>query len=261
MGRKSKRDRIELWTRKNDKAIPYGLFARISDRWCARKDARAPLPEVLLKGGDADSVPGERTWSTPRTVFLGQLGRGWAEKSWLRYQDEVGPTRIQLTQVRAQQKTARERLELAQHTVENLSAPTQQQLEARVSGEERTSDEIRVARRMREHGERRKALETEVSKHRAALAASDTEIAKLEETIKVRFEYVLTQAQIIEAYVRRRSAVYLNHLVRKHPQGDQIGLLVRSDWEDRPQWCERTTPRELERPVASHDSPVTEGER
>ncbi|WP_143036196.1 hypothetical protein [Lentzea fradiae] len=261
MSKKTKRDRIEHWTRRHDKAIPYGFFARLSDRWCARKDARAPLPEVLLKGGDVDSAPGERTWSTPRTAFLGQLGRGWTEKSLLRYQDEVGPVRIELTQARARQKIARDRLELAQHTVENLSMPTQQQLEARVSGEERTSDEIRIARRMREHGERRKSLEAEVSKHRTALDSIDTEIAKLEETIKVKFEYVRTQAEIVEAYVRRRSAVYLAHLVRMHPQGEQIGLLVRPDWEDKPRWCAWTTPRELEQAVASHESPVAEGER
>ncbi|MGX7826032.1 hypothetical protein ACTG9Q_13155 [Actinokineospora sp. 24-640] len=225
MRKRSRKDAVEEWTRNPGKAIPYRVWERLSDRWCAGRDARVPLRET-----DGDAM------STPRMVMLGQWGRGLTEKAWMHHQASTAESRIHLSELRARHDTGVERLATAESQLEGLAAPTPEQLTARVSGEERTSDDVRMGRRMREHSERRKGLQAEVSRCRTELADLGAEIARTEESLRTCFEAVCTRAQVIEAHIRRRRAAYLTYLVRKHREGRKLGLLVRPNWDERPQW-------------------------
>ena len=104
------RQRTRPWTWWAERAITYGPFARLGDWWAAGRDARIVLPSLLLPAGNPTDVPasparpaesGSATWDTPRTVFLGQLGRGRAEKEWLHYQKDVAGWLVSLAEARA----------------------------------------------------------------------------------------------------------------------------------------------------------------
>lgn len=67
-------------------SIRYGLFARFSDWWCGGRDGHMGIPAV-----PEGARPGtaEAELSTPRMMFLGQLGVGRIEKEWIAFQLEV----------------------------------------------------------------------------------------------------------------------------------------------------------------------------
>jgi hypothetical protein len=242
------KDPVEQWTKRPGKAIPYGVGARFSDWWCAGRDAK-----VAVKGTEDEAV------TTPRMIVLGQLGRGWAEKAWMRHQADTSATRLRLTEVRARRAGGADELAKATTRLSGLAEPTDEQLKARANGEERTPDDIRAARRLGEHARHRQGLRAEVTRLRAELAEHDAEIARLEEVLRTRFESVRTQARIIEAHIRRRRAAYLTRLVRKHKKGQELGLLLRPDWDERPEWSVWTAAPGLLVDSAAPDAAPTGG--
>lgn len=74
------------WARRSAPSIRYGPLARLSDWWCAGRDARHGIPAVPGDTGPATAVA---DLTTPRMMFLGQLGLGRVEREWLAYQVEV----------------------------------------------------------------------------------------------------------------------------------------------------------------------------
>jgi len=80
------RQRSTDWSKPSAPSIRYGFFARLSDWWCASRDGQLGIPAI-----PDDARPGtpEAELSTPRMMFLGQLGVGRIEKEWIVYQVEV----------------------------------------------------------------------------------------------------------------------------------------------------------------------------
>ncbi|MDQ7905676.1 hypothetical protein RB614_14250 [Phytohabitans sp. ZYX-F-186] len=78
--------RSTTWTNPATPSIRYGPFARISDWWCGGRDGRKGIPSV-----PEEARPGtpQAELSTPRMMFLGQLGVGRIEKEWITFQIEV----------------------------------------------------------------------------------------------------------------------------------------------------------------------------
>ncbi|BCB84748.1 hypothetical protein [Phytohabitans suffuscus] len=78
--------RSTTWTRPSTPSIRYGLFARVSDWWCGGRDGRKGIPSV-----PEDARPGtpRAELSTPRMMFLGQLGVGRIEEEWITFQIEA----------------------------------------------------------------------------------------------------------------------------------------------------------------------------
>jgi hypothetical protein len=227
--------------------IRYGPLARGSDWLCAGRDGRAGLPDG---GQAAEDEPGgsaaeAAAWTTPRTVFLNQLGRGRAEQEWIRYQEDVADSQVKLTRARANLEAVGRALVEAEQRIADLKAPTADDMRTRVSGEEHTDAAVVAERRKFDYTERRSGLAAEVTRIRATLAERDAEIAELRERIRIRFERARTGADVIGAYVQRRCAAYLTRLVRKHPEGKQISALIRSGWHDRPRWSTWDAPPEI----------------
>jgi hypothetical protein len=235
--------RIREWARRPDRAMTYGPFARLSDWFCAVRDARAGMAELLVPALDeaADPHIGQskeagQKWATPRTVLLGQLGRGQAEKAWIRYQADVAEVQIQLIDARTKCQTAGGRRTAVEQRLADLAAPTEEERGKRMSGEENTDLAVLADCRMREYTERRRVIESELNRIVGAVAESESEIARLQQTINTRFEVVQAQAEIIDAYVRRRCAAYLTKLIRKHPKGEELSVLVRNAAPEQPRW-------------------------
>lgn len=270
MAQRSDVEPARQWTQRVGRAITYGPFARFADWWCAGRDARIALPGLLVPNpqgdssqgpssprpatepipgrnatggaGPADMAPGPAAgtsaavWDTPRTVFLGQLGRGRAEKEWLRYQRAVAAYLIPLAQARADRDSARRQLRAAQDRLDGLQPPRGDELTTRRSGEQLTDEGVVTARRMRDFTERQQEARASARTLTDQVTTHETEVARLSEQVRIRFEVTKTRAELIDAYVRRRRAYYLARLLRKHPDAERIGLLVRGDWPERPSW-------------------------
>jgi hypothetical protein len=85
--------RSKTWTKPSAPSLRYGLFARFSDWWCASRDGRKGIPSVPEDARPGTS-PAELT--TPRMMFLGQLGVGRIEQVWSAYQVEVATLEAEL---------------------------------------------------------------------------------------------------------------------------------------------------------------------
>lgn len=86
------------------------------------------------------------------------------------------------------------------------------------------------------------ALQEEVATLEAALREAaarraDAEGAVLEERIRIGLRVTQRRSAMIEAYVRRRCAAYLTHLIRHHPDGARLNQLIRPRWPDQVDWA------------------------
>jgi hypothetical protein len=262
MAQSSVDERTRQWVKRPDHALPYGPFARLADWWSAGRDARIALTNLLVPIGPDEKAsvsspaepqagPGRTLWGTPHTVLLGQLGRGRAEKEWLRYKAEIADQLIQLRQAQAKRDAASRQLTTAQTEFDAMREPGDAQLKVRVSGEERTDPTVVANRRLGEHRAQLRTKEAALTHARAEVARYEAEMAVLGEPVKIRFEVAQTRAEMVDAYVRRRCASYLRRLTRKHADATKIGPLVRADWPERPSW----TTWELSPDLASFRSP------
>jgi hypothetical protein len=195
------------WTMPAAPSIRYGPFARFSDWWCASRDGRKGIPSVPV-----DVRPGtpQAELSTPRMMFLGQLGVGRIEKEWMAYQVEAATLEAEL-----QQSTARRDA---------------------------------LATEFGEAGQRlpREVVHTLA----ARVEAAEAEVARVEEQIKIGLRLTQRRASMIEAHVRRRCAAYLTRLVRVHPDGARLNQLLRPRWPDQIEWARASLGPELPAPVA-----------
>jgi hypothetical protein len=239
----------QLWTKRARRAIPYGPFARLGDWLAARRDARVALPSLLMAHHE-DMPGGVVPWETPHTIFLGQLGRGRAEKEWLHYRKEIAGHLMSLAQARADRDAARRQLGQAQQHLAGLTPPGDDELTACRSGEQNTDVAVVRARRMRAYTERLHAAEASVQRFGAQVAECETAVARLSEPIRLRFEVAKTRAELIDAYVRRRRASYLTRLVRTQSEAARPGTIIRSDWPERPGWIARAISPDLAEPDA-----------
>jgi len=244
------------WTKRARRAIPYGPFARLGDWLAARRDARVALPSLLVaheEGTAGTPAAGAVPWETPWTMFLGQLGRGRAEKEWLHYRKEIVDHLISLARARADRDAARRQLEQAQEQLARLTPPSDAELTVRRSGEQDTPEAVVRARRMRAHTEQRRAAEASVQQLRVRVDEHESAVARLSEPIRLRFEVAKTRAELIDAYVRRRRASYLTRLVRTQSGEAPSSSIIRSDWPERPWWMARTISPDLANPDAPGD--------
>jgi len=256
--------RTRQWTQPAGRSITYGPFARLADWWCATRDAQIFLPHLLLTpsggAGDPDratepgpvSLPGAvagpaalASWDTPRTRFLGQLGRGRAEKEWLRYQQAVAGYLVDRAQAMTRRDAAQRELEAARERLGALVPPRDHEAGARRSGEDDTEPSIVASRRMREFSELREAAQAEVRRWSAELTGHDLTVAELSEPVRMRFEVAKHRAELIDAYVWRRRAAYLTQLIRKHADGSKASSLIRAGWPERPAWATLTNSPDL----------------
>jgi hypothetical protein len=241
--------RIRTWTGRSGRAISYGPFARLSDWWCAGRDAKKRLPDLVTErpappdtapsGSPADGASDpSTTWlATPRMVVLSELGRGRMEAEWIKYKAEVHDELIGLTRARAQREALDAELALAEEELEHAPPePSEGDLRRRVGGERYTDVAVVRARRLADHTR----LRTETKKQALDIARrirdQDVQIAGLGEPIRVRFEVAQTRAAMIDAYVRRRCAAYLTRLIRKHPQGSHIRQILPATRPALPAW-------------------------
>jgi hypothetical protein len=246
--------RTKRWAGRGN-AIKYRWYERLGDWWCATRDARSGPPATAGPAGASSAAPPplvltspaegsvESVWGTPRTVLLGQLGRGRAEQEWIRYQAETADMQVARAQAKARGEAARARRETLEEELASLGKQLPESAAMVVAaGEENAPKDVPAGRRKREHAGRRQALRSDIEQNRAAEQEAAVECARLAEQITIRWDVAKVRVAMIEAYVRRRCAAYLTRLVRKHPDGERVGVLLRSAWNEQPSWLGHPAP-------------------
>lgn len=199
--------RSKDWIKPAAPSIRYGPFARLSDWWCAGRDGRKGIPSV-----PHDARPGTplAELTTPRMMFLGQLGVGRIEKVWIAYQIEVAALEAELKECSARRDA------LA--------------VEFGEAGQRLPRDVVHTLA--------------------ARVEEAEAEVARVEEQIKIGLRVTQRRASMIEAHVRRRCAAYLTRLVRAHPDGARLNDLMRPRWPDQVDWARASLGPPLSAPVA-----------
>lgn len=240
-------NRTKRWAGRRH-AIRYRWHERWSDWWCATRDARSGIPATAVSPEEGSPAPppflmtklghraSEPVWGTPRTVALGQLGRGRAELEWIRFQAETAGLQVERGEAAARQDAAAARLAAVKARLGATKPLSKEESMAPAAGEERADEAVRVGRRNREHAARTLALNAEVRQHSDAADAAGVQLARLVGQIRIRREVAEVRVALIEAYVRHRCSAYLTRLVRKHPDGKRLGSLIRSHWTEQPSW-------------------------
>jgi hypothetical protein len=223
------------WDRRG-KALRYRWYERCSDWLGAGRDAKADV--VTLDSDIAKAA------DTPHIVRLGQLGRGWAERERVAFQAETADLRAQRAKATARRDEARRRIEEA--TKQAAAAAQAGPGDVPAPGEEDADESVRLARRRREHRARQDELAAITDRHRKAAAAADGERDELGDLVAQPDEIAATRVEMIDAYVRRRSAAYLVRLARKHPQGARLSTVITGAWTARPAWLDDDPIREDE---------------
>lgn len=241
--------RTRRWTRRTERGVRYGPFARFSDWWCASRDGRKGIPEVnpgdRRPGGTPGAGPAPSAGAvpaplpgTPRMMFLGQLALGQVEKEWIVYRAEVADTQAALRDSEARRAALDGELGAANKRLARAQDEPEQT--ARTVGEERTDEDVVRDRRKRERAARIQRERDAVDSLVKRIEAVNAEIAQSQERIDIRLEIAQRRAAMIEAHILRRSAAYLTRLVRKHPDGKKVNELLRPSLPELPAWT-RTT--------------------
>jgi hypothetical protein len=239
MAKTAARRRIRSWSSRSGRSISYGPFARFSDWWCAGRDAKRPLPDLVQEERPRHGAESTADiWhTTPRMVMLAELGRGRMEAEWIKYKAEVHDEQLNLSRARAQRAALDAELALAREELEHAPPqPSEDELSKRVGGERHTDISVVRQRRLSEHARRRHAAKDQALRIAQKVRDQDVEIARLGEPIRVRFEVAQARAAMVDAYVKRRSAAYLTRLIRKHPQGSQLNHLLGAARSELPAW-------------------------
>ena len=205
--------------------VPYGPLARTVDWLSAGRDAA--LDVDALVGGEA---------GTPRMALLNQSGLHQVEQEWLRYKASVADTLAQLVAARARRNGAAAALQRALAELDRVTEPSEEQLGTRLGGEERTAVGVIRDRRLAEHQRRCVAQTAQSQELRDELGRADVEVTRLTELVQHRFELAQAHAAAILSYAFHRRLAYLSRLLRRHPDGRQLGRSLRADVVGRPEW-------------------------
>lgn len=254
------------WARRGN-TVRYRPDQRFGDWWCARRDARAGVPGAPDRDAGVQAPPhaaiagpaldDSQVWATPRTLLLEQVGRARVEREWIRFDADTADDLVSRADAAARLSTAQQRLRKAESDCGDAGeTPTPQQLAVVAAGEEDADASVRQGRRQREHARRRAGLTAAMLAERETIARTEVEIARLDERVRIRREVAESRVAMIQAHVRQRCSAYLTQLVRRHPDGERIGSMLRSAWSVRPS---RTATRPVAQPVGFATALPVEG--
>jgi hypothetical protein len=229
--------RSRQWTTRFKSTIPYGPFARISDWWCATRDARKGLP-ALPPDDWEEPPPGEAgaELGTPRMMFLGQSALIRIEKEWIVFQAEIADLEAVLRDLMSRQQTLSAELSDARARLSKAES-AKPDVHSRVAGEERTDESIVQQRRTADLAKRHDRASAAVKQLTDEIDGVNSQIARISEQLRIRLRVAQRRAAMIEAHSRRRCAAYLTRLVRRHPDGVRLNELLRPRWPEQPEWA------------------------
>jgi len=199
------------------KPVKYGLLARLSDRWAARRDGGAGVPPIRP---DADPADG-RHGLTPYLEIRNRHFLDWAERERRRMLTDLDDTYRARAEIRQQIVGADERAAGFHKLFENMPADPPDPAR-RNAIEQHAPEELIRARRRREFEAERSRLGA--LEHQAAESAREFRVqeARLSETIAARERVLDSRVRQLHAHSLRRCGTYKRHIVHHHPDGSAV---------------------------------------
>jgi len=195
----------------------YGLLARLSDRWAARRDGHAGVPPLRSAGDPAVAWAG----ITPYLEYLSSHFLARAERERRRMLTGlVGTYRLQAG-VRQQIMAADERAAAARKLLDKMPAGPPEAV-IRNAVEQDVSEALVRARRRREYEAERGRivrLEEEAAEKGRELRVREAELSAV---IAARQQVLESRVRQLFEQLMRRCGTYRRLLVRHHPDGAAV---------------------------------------
>jgi hypothetical protein len=252
----------------------YGILARLSDTAHGWLDGRRGLPHLPravgepgggsqvpasddlpepLPAHDSEPVPtGRLDWlMTPWITELSARAMEQIRAEELKYWDDCAARTKEFLRFRAARDLAADELVSAKERLELIQRPlTDQERKVRrlVEHDHAARLEAFVAqRRQAERNRRLQAAEQDYQASAARHAEAAAQAQLREELISARFAVAQAAARRHYEYAMRRIATYQQQLIRRHPRGADLSLLMRSHQvgPELPAWVSDTSPRVL----------------
>jgi hypothetical protein len=235
MARKSTTSQDEM-----PRSLPYGLMARLSDIWAARRDGRNNVPRVPRTGpppGAADKSYG----ITPYTEIRNRHFLDAAEREHQRMETELADDRRRLAEVRQKVAGADEQAATVRRSREGMPTEPADPLRRNVL-EQQVHESLVRARRQRElDAQRLRVLALEQQKLDVAddLRAQE---AWLSERIAAREKLRDSKVRQLHQHSLRRCGTYMHHIVRHHPEGSGVVPYLTLALPELPDWVKKPPP-------------------
>ena len=210
-------------------ATRYGPFARLADWYHGWRDGRAGVPD--RERGVATTAHREMLIRRAQDAF--ELERLVLEER------SDAAMRALAAATESRRQTALRLAEAHGRLAAMPTAPEPAVLTARRPGEERRDEAIVRLRRAREHDWRRRRGESTVSRARRELEAVARKRAALRDAVDREILAARGRVRRIHEHTHRRLAVYRRKLVRVHPQGAWVNVVMDSVAPELPGWAVR----------------------
>lgn len=217
--------------------VRYGLLARLSDIWAARRDGHNEVLRLSAISDPADS--GHAV--TPYMEIRNHHFLDWAERERRRMETDLKDTCARRAEIRRKIETADERAANARKVLDSMpTAPPEP--DRRNVIEQHVHESLVRARRLREfEGERRTVAALEQAAMAEASQLREQE-ARLTETITARERILDSRVRQLLHHSLRRCGTYIRHIVHHHPDGSAVVPYLEMARPSLPDWLPGTSP-------------------
>lgn len=213
--------------------IRYGLLARLSDRWAARRDGNNGVPPVRPGTDPTDRQRG----LTPYLEIRNRHFLDWAERDHRRMLTDLDDTFRTRAEVRQQIEGADERAAAIRKVLDSMAKEPADPVR-RNAIEQHAPEELVRARRRREFDAEQArvvALDQQAAEEARELRVQE---AKLSETIAARKRVLKSRVRQLHAHSLRRCGTYQRHIVHHHPDGNAVLPYLDGALPELPDWAE-----------------------
>jgi ABC transport system ATP-binding/permease protein len=212
--------------------IPYGQWQRWADARHGRRDGRAGIPAPLPPGAPGGPV------TTPHREALIRQARDAFAYEHLQYRTLVAEPHRRIMAGRTRQAAAQCAADWASLALDMESGvPAGPEIRRRRLGEEHHPETVIVQRRRREHHKQLDRARQAVASARASLAEADGDLEQVLQEARQHHEAAVVRVQRIHEHIHRRLAVYRRALVRSHPDGAWVNMVLSVAAPEIPGWA------------------------
>jgi ABC-type multidrug transport system ATPase subunit len=208
--------------------IRYGQWRRWTDAYQGWRDGRAGIPARHNRPGPV---------TTPHREALIRLAQDAFAREHLVYRELVAEPHRAIVSHRLRLAEARSAADWARQAFDREPVePTPADLRLRRIGEHAHPESVIVRRRKAEHRKVRARSQAAVIQAQAVVGQIAADLARSEQEAKQLHEAAIIRVRRIHEYIHRRLAIYRRALVRAHPDGAWVNLVLSVEAPEIPGW-------------------------
>jgi hypothetical protein len=214
--------------------VPYGIWARLTDIWSARRDRSAVISLIQTPGANRHQIAVNRV-ITPYMEVRNRHFLDWAEGERRRMYTELAGTYQRQAKIQAEVEEAEKKAKEVHQVTASLPAAPAEPLRRNVL-EQNAPEALIRARRQREFDAERARILAPYQQATNAVASLRVEAAELEARVAAREQILYSQVRQLHEYARRRCGTYMQHLVAHQQKGGAIIPYLKLALPELPAW-------------------------